>query len=247
MSIDTGKTSSATPPTIVLVHGAWHGGWCWERLTPLLEQAGYRVLTPTLAGLGARQAELSTQINMDTHVNEIAALVQAQPVPVVLLGHSYAGYVISGVADRLADSGKLRSLIYLDAFVPQDGERLADTRTPEDLAKMEASFATGNPAYAKIPAKFFGITNDADIAWVDAQLTDHPAGTYLQRIALKNKLPASLKRSYIACISPKLATIDASKERVRADASWRYVELATGHDCMVTEPAALSQLILSLA
>lgn len=247
MSIDTGKTSSATTPTIVLVHGAWHGGWCWERLTPLLEQAGYRVLTPTLAGLGARQAELSTQINMDTHVNEIAALVQAQPTPVVLLGHSYAGYVISGVADRLADSGKLRSLIYLDAFVPQDGERLADTRTPEDMAKMEASFAAGNPAYAKIPAKFFGIPNDADIAWVDAQLTDHPAGTYLQRITLKNKLPASLKRGYIACTSPKLATIDASKERVRADASWRYVELATGHDCMVTEPVALSRLILSLA
>ena len=239
--------NAITDTTIVLVHGAWHGGWCWERVVPLLQNAGYRVVTPTLAGLGERQAELSTQISMDTHVNEIAALVQAQPGPVVLLGHSYAGYVISGVADRLADTGKLRSLIYLDAFVPLDGERLADTRTLEERARMEASFSAGNPAYAKIPAKFFGITDAADIAWVDARLTDHPAGTYLQRIALKNTLPASLKRGYIACTSPKLATIDASKERVRADAGWRYVELATGHDAMVTEPQALSQLILSLA
>jgi len=242
----THASETDSKATIILVHGAWHGGWCWERVVPPLQKAGFRVLTPTLAGLGERKAELSTKIDMNTHIDEIVALVQAQPGPVALVGHSYAGYVLSGVADRLFDSGKIRSLVYLDAFVPKDGDRLADTRTPEDRAKMEASFAAGNPAYAKIPAKFFGITDSADIAWVESRLTDHPAGTYLQRVSLKNKVPASVKRGYIACTTPKLGTIDASKERVRAEGGWRYVELATGHDAMVTEPEALSKLILSL-
>jgi pimeloyl-ACP methyl ester carboxylesterase len=234
-------------PTIVLVHGAWHGGWCWDRVVPLLQQAGYRVLAPTLAGLGERSAELSPKIDLDTHIGEIAALVEAQPGPVVLVGHSYAGYVLSGVADRLVGTGRLRSLVYLDAFLPRDGDRLGDTRTPEDLARMEADFRAGEAAYRRIPAKFFGITDPQDLDWVERHLTDHPAATYLQRIALRNADDASVKRSYIACTTPALGTIQPSRERVRPDPNWTYRELATGHDAMVTQPQALAKLILELA
>jgi pimeloyl-ACP methyl ester carboxylesterase len=247
MSVDNGATPRDATPTIVLVHGSCHGGWCWQRLSPLLENAGYRVVAPTLAGLAERQAELSTHIDLDTHVSDIVAAVQAQPGPVVLLGHSYAGFVISGVADRLAASGRIRSLIYLDAFVPQDGEMQADYRTPEVRTQLHASFAAGNPVFAKMPASYFGISDPTDIAWVEGQLSDHPLGTYLQRLPLKNPLPPGIRRSYIACTTPALASVQGTRQRVRKDAQWRYAELATGHDAMVTDPVGLCQLILELA
>ena len=245
----TACASRAQPPaTFVLVHGAWHGGWCWERVVPHLKAAGHTVRTPTLPGMGERRAELSTAIDLDSHVQAVVdtALDTHVSSPLVLVGHSYGGFVITGAADRLAGGGRLRSLVYLDAFVPQDGERMADHMSPESRNALRAAFDAGQAAYAPLPATAFGITNAADAAWANARLTPHPAGTYLQPIRLHAPLPADIRRSYVECRAPSLAVLAPTQARLRADPAWTYRQLATGHDAMITAPRELSDLLLAL-
>src|SRR5690348_230039 len=114
--------------TIVLVHGAWQGGWCWERVVPLLEKAGQEVRTPTLSGCGERAGELSPQLTLDDHIREIAELVDQVDGPVLLAGHSYSGMVVSAVADALPD--RLSALVLLDSFYPRDGESALSLMPP---------------------------------------------------------------------------------------------------------------------
>jgi pimeloyl-ACP methyl ester carboxylesterase len=110
---------------IVLVHGAWHGGWCWKRVAPKLRAAGHDVFTPTLTGVGERVHLAGLGVNLDTHITDVLNVLEVEELSdVVLVGHSYAGMVVTGVADRVG--GKLRSLIYLDAFVPGDGRNMID-------------------------------------------------------------------------------------------------------------------------
>jgi len=244
----TACASRQRPPlNFVLVHGAWHGAWCWSRITPMLARTGAAVTAVTLPGLAQRRTELSGRIDLDSHIEEAVAAVRRQRDPAVLVGHSYGGFVITGAADRLAREGRLRSLIYLDAFVPGDGERVADYMPPAARETLEANAAAGNFAYPKVSARAFGITDPADAAWVDSQLTDQPAGTYLQPLRLRNASVASPRRSYIACNQPAMAVFDPTKQRLRTDARWTYREMATGHDAMVTQPQALADLLLALA
>jgi pimeloyl-ACP methyl ester carboxylesterase len=245
----TACASRAQPPaTFVLVHGAWHGGWCWERVIPHLQAAGHAVRAPTLPGMGERRAELSTGIDLDSHVRAVvdAALQGPAVGPLVLVGHSYGGFVITGAADRLTGGGRLRSLIYLDAFVPQDGARMTDYMSPASRDALRAAFDAGNAAYAPLPAKAFGISDAADVAWVDARLTPHPAGTYLQPIRLRAPLPTSIRRSYIECSAPSMAVLAPTQARLRADPGWTYRALAAGHDAMITAPRQLADLLLAL-
>src|ERR1700704_1085203 len=115
--------------TYVLVHGAWHGSWCWKRVRKALQAQGHEVFTPTLTGVGERSHLLSLQINLETHVNDVVSLIQWEELSdVVLCGHSYGGCVISGVADKMPS--RLRALVYLDAFVLENGESLHDTLPP---------------------------------------------------------------------------------------------------------------------
>src|SRR5262245_14863398 len=116
--------------TFVLVHGAWHGGWCWQRVSPLLRARGHEVFAPTLTGLGERSHLLTREIGLETHVADVVNAIRWEDLTdVVLCGHSYGGMVISGAADRMAD--RVRSLVYLDAFVPADGQSIFDFMTAE--------------------------------------------------------------------------------------------------------------------
>ena len=238
--------TGAGQPGIVLVHGAWHGGWCWDRVTPLLQKAGYRVAAPTLPGMAERKTEMSLAIDLDTHIDSVVDVCLALPGPVVLIGHSYGGFVITGAADRLVPSKKLVGMIYLDAFVPANGEMVANYMAPESREKLKASFAAGRPGWAPPPARFFGVVEPADVAFVDSKLADQPGGTYLQPLRLGNPLPPAIKRSYIACNSPRIPVFDEIKSKLAKDSAWQYVELATGHDAMITAPAALAATILRL-
>src|SRR5690348_13524991 len=121
---------------IVLVHGGWIGGWCWQRVTPLLVAARHRVYTPTLTGLGERAHLLTQEIDLSTHIQDVVGLIECEELEnVVLVGQSYAGMVITGVADRMA--ARLSRLVYLDAFVPQDGQCLADLVPAEVMANLQ--------------------------------------------------------------------------------------------------------------
>lgn len=245
----SGGVRHARPaPTLILIHGAWHGAWCWERVMPLLARAGCRSIAVTLPGMGERSAELSPAIDLDHHIDAVAEAAWAADGPVALVGHSYGGFVITGAADRLAAAPeKLRALVYVDAFVPSAGERVSDHMPQAARAALAARLAAGDPAYPPVPARFFGLSDPEDIAWVEARLTAQPAATYFQPLRLDRALPATVRRAYVACESPRLAAFDATKARVRANPAWAFHALQTGHDAMITAPADLAALLIRLA
>ena len=157
--------------TFVLVHGAWHGSWCWKRVRKALRSHGHEVFTPTLTGVGERSHLLAPEVDLDTHIDDVVNLLRWEQLSdVVLCGHSYAGAVISGVADRIPD--RIRELVYLDAFVLKDGECLHDTlpSSQKDL-QLELTRQHGDGwKVPPIPAEVFGV-NAADIEWVNRQCT----------------------------------------------------------------------------
>ncbi|NML47398.1 alpha/beta hydrolase [Ramlibacter sp. G-1-2-2] len=242
-----GGGESDPPPQYVLVHGAWHGGWAWDRVVPLLQAAGAGAHAPTLAGLAERAGEMSTAINLDTHIADILTLVRTRDLrDVVLVAHSYGGFPATGAIEALAGEGRLRCAVYLDAFVPTPGDRLFNYVDAAGQAQMQADFAAGNPRWPKIPAMYFGLESQADIDWVDARLTDHPSGTYLQALRMGQPAAAAApRRAFISCTSPALDVLAPTKERVKADPGWSFSEIAAGHDVMVSRPRQLADLLLA--
>ncbi|MFT4036898.1 MAG: alpha/beta hydrolase family protein [Thermomicrobiales bacterium] len=233
-----------TQPPIVLVHGAWHGGWCWERVVPALQAAGHRVVAPTLTGLAERAGELTCETGLLTHIADICAVVQELDLhDVTLVGHSYAGMVITGVATALPE--RIGRLVYLDAFVPQAGDSAMTLFPPDRAAYYAATAAQAGEGWRipPPPAAGLGVTAPEDAAWVESRMTDHPLLAFTQPLPQAAPSPATLPRRYIRCAagSPSFAQVAA---RLSVDPAWDYRELTTGHDAMVTEPAALAALLL---
>lgn len=237
--------------TFVLVHGAWHGGWCWKRVTPLLRVAGHEVYAPTLTGLGERAHLLSPTIDLDTHIRDVLGVLEYEELAsVVLVGHSYAGAVIAGVADRAP--ARLAHLAYLDAFVPQAGEALFDLHpVPMREAMRARSDAEGGgwlllPPPATAPA-LFGITDPADLAWVRGKLGPQPRTPHEQPLQLSGAGGAAIPRTFIYCADKAPGDPFAAMVERARQSGWGYAELATGHDAMVTRPAELAALLATLA
>lgn len=243
------QTSGRPARNFVLVHGAWHGGWCWSRVAQRLRAAGHAVWTPTLSGLGERRHLISPQVNLDTHIEDIINLIEFEELrDVVLVGHSYAGIVISGVADRVPE--RLRQLVYLDSLLLESGKSLFGS-FPKDVvqARLKAIRETGGGvgAAAALSPTAFGVTEPADIEWVARRMTPHPVGTYLQPLMLQAPIGNGLPRTYIDCTVGPIATLEPTKARVRADTGWKVRTLATGHDAMVTAPGPLTDMLLEIA
>jgi pimeloyl-ACP methyl ester carboxylesterase len=161
----------------VLIHGAWHGSWCWARVRRLLAAGAHRVFTPTLTGVGERSHLLSRDVGLDTHVADVANLMIWENLrEIVLVGHSYGGVVVRQVADRMPD--RIRSLIYLDAFVPENGKTLFDYLPDNGEGDQKLAVAHGDGwRVPPRPASFFAV-NAADAAWVDRQCTMHPLSSF---------------------------------------------------------------------
>lgn len=243
-------TSDAAAPTFVLVHGAWHGAWCWRRLLPLLRAAGREAHAVTLTGVGERAHLLSPQVDLATHVQDVLGLIEAEELQqVVLVGHSYGGLVVTGVADRLLAQAhnRLRQLVYLDAVVPRPGESWSSTHSPETVAgRSAAAAASGGLAFPPPDAALFGLEG-ADRDWVNRRQTPQPLRVYQAPLAFDAQRLARVPRTFIDCTSPALPTIAVSRERVRSEPGWQVLELATGHDPMVSAPQALAQALLAVA
>ncbi len=228
----------------VLVHGAWHGGWCWRKLVPLLQAQGHRVWTPTLTGLGERAHLLVPEVDLDTHVRDVMGLLEMEDLrQAVLVGHSYAGMVVTGVADRLPD--RVAQLVYLDAFVPDPGKALRDY-TPRPPSPSTA--ASAPPPLARdwrVPprqtAVEFGIQDPAEAAWVQARLRPQSAQTFVQPLTLSPAYPHGLKRAYIRCTDD--AWFVEAAQRLKAQGAPVRELLGHGHDAMWTAPAALARLL----
>jgi pimeloyl-ACP methyl ester carboxylesterase len=231
--------------TFILVHGSWHGGWCWREVVPLLRAAGHAVYTPTLTGLGARAHLLADGVDLTTHIQDIVSLLFYEDLAeVVLVGHSYGGAVISGGAARTPE--RLASLIYLDAYLPLEGQSLFDVLSTEEREAGKAALATGTGLRPPVPPAVLGITDPTMAAWVTARLTPHPLSTYAQPIPVGSPASAALPRAFIHCMAgPTTPRFAPFAQQARA-AGWAVRELATGHNAMLTAPQPLVELLLEL-
>jgi len=226
--------------TYVLVHGAWHGGWCWEYVKRHLEAKGHTVFTPTMAGLGERAHLNNRNINLTTHMNDIIQLIERENLKdVILVGHSYAGYVVSLVADRLKD--KVSHLVYLDAALPKEGLSFIPEASHSDLKEKYDEHYTLPIA----GLSFLGIPeNHAKADWVKSQLTPHPLGTMFEK---NNQGIVGLPKTFIRAMgNPRYKNGDPIKDMTDSDAQWAYDVIDTGHDVMVTEPGLLAEMLLKI-
>lgn len=233
--MSTGKS------TFVLVHGGWHGEWCWQHVAPLLRAGGHEVWTPTLTGLGDRANLLDPRVDPSTHVQDVVDLLRDERLrEVVLLGHSYAGMVISGVADRSA--ARVAHLVFLDAFVPEDGQSLFDLLAPE-RRELYVRAAQAQGEGWRVPApppQALGITEETQAHWLAERLTPQPIRTFEQPVRLTEPAAATLPRTYVHCtIGPLAPSFALFAARLRTAPGWRYHELATVHDAMLTMPEEL--------
>ena len=227
----------------MLVHGAWHGGWCWRRVAERLQTAGHRVFTPTLTGLGERAHLLTSAVDVETHIRDVLGLLEAEELEnVVLAGHSYAGLVISGVAARAKP--RLHRLVYLDALIVEDGQSWAEAFPPEvaEARRKSAVVANGVKTIPAPDPAIYGFADAADTEWVRRRMTPHPFAAFEQKMRWGGAVGNGLPKVYVDCTSPKLAALDAMKRRHRAD--WEVIELRTGHDLMVSAPEETAQILL---
>lgn len=232
--------------TFVLVHGAWHGGWCWQDVENNLEKKDYKVYSPTLTGLGERKHLINEKVNIDTHINDIVNLIEMEDLhDVYLVGHSYAGAVIAGVADRIPE--RLHKLIFLDAMLVENGQSPISMQ-PDPVRKVQMENIRKKENFEPFAVSLFGITNAKQVQWVEARVTPQPFGTFAQTLRLKNVYGNGLPLVYIACTDPQLPIMKEMADKVKVDKSlnWKYLEIATGHDAMLTEPAKLSEMLKGL-
>lgn len=245
--------SSPKPPTVVLVHGAWHGGWCWQRVLPLLAQHGLAAHAVTLTGVGERAHLLTEHIRLSTHVADVLGLIDSWELDrVLLVGHSYGGLVITGVADALLKrrpaTAQVAGLVYVDAVTPHPGESWSSQHAPETVAaRLKLARERGGGVAIPPPdAGAFGL-HGPDHEWVNRRQTPQPLGVYQDPLDFDAAAVAALPRHFIDCTSPALPTVAVMRQRVRTEPGWTVHELATGHDPMVSAPQDLARLLVQAA
>ncbi|TWB87744.1 alpha/beta hydrolase family protein [Bradyrhizobium macuxiense] len=237
--------SAALPPTFVLVHGAYHGGWCWKPLARLLRAAGHEVYTPTQTGLGERRHLMSDKITMETFVLDIVNLILSEDLnDVVLVGHSYGGRSNSGVADRIPE--RLRRLIYIDGGLAPDGRSFFDA-LPEEMQKTFTKTSFDFDGGISLPppcATVFGVQDPEQVAWLNRFLTPQPLSVNRSTLPLVNPLANGLPVTYVECVSPRLPFAASSVGYARKQPDWRVLEFNGGHNAIVTHAKEMAELLL---
>ena len=227
--------------TFVLIHGAWHGGWCWRFVRPLLDK--HQVFAPSLTGLGERKHLARPDVNLDTHINDVVNLLEMEDLrDVVLVGHSYGGMVVTAAAERARS--RIKRVVYLDAFVPEDGKCVLDYVVPERAARMREE-GERSGSVAPPPLSLWGITKQEHIDFIKPREVRHPYGCFSQRISLREEI--SLPRTFVYCSSPATGSFDQFAAKYRNDPAWRFHELKTGHDAMILMPARVAEILLEQA
>jgi len=233
--------------TFVLVHGAWHGGWCWRAVADRLRAAGHLVFTPTQTGLGERKHLLAKSNTLDVFIDDIVNVIQMEQLDdVILVGHSFGGISISGVADRIPK--QLRHLVYLDSLILQNGQT-AFSQLPDEVvaARIKAADETsGRLSLPPPPAAAFGLTREVDQKTIAARLTPHPLSTYNSALNLKSPVGNGVPRTYITCTAPMYPALAKTRAWVK-EQGWPTLDIATGHDAMVAAPDELTAMLQKLA
>jgi pimeloyl-ACP methyl ester carboxylesterase len=230
--------------TIVLAHGAWSAGWAWKKVRPLMQAAGHTFFTPTYTGLGERAHLAHPGVDLDTHIADVAAVLEFEDLSnVTVLGHSYGGMVATGVADKAP--GRVARVIYLDAFAPRDGQSLFDLLGPKGEANMRAGAQREGEGWKIPPNPPSADTPLEDIAWTSRHRRPQPLKTFEQKIALKN--PPSAARHYI--YAKKNAPGDVFRQfadRAKTEPGWKLWEIDSSHSPNVTAPDALTTLLTEI-
>ncbi len=233
----------------VLVHGAWHGGWCWRYVAARLRAAGHEVFTPTLTGLGERHHLANRETDLETHVQDIVGVIDWEDLrDIVLVGHSYGGMVTGITADRRRE--RVQAIVYLDAMIPRDGMALLDFNPPERRDSFHKAAEAHNgwqiPPYT---AEFLGVSDFEQRVWVDEKCVPHPLKCVTQKPNLSADPHAGIAQlAYLLCTdSPLVDHLRQFYNRALTEGDWTCRELATGHDLMVTEPEAVGDFLLEFA
>ncbi len=241
----------------VLVHGGWFGGWCWDKVVPLLQAAGHSVYTPTLTGMGEQAVLLTPEVGLDTHIQDVVNLIEANDLQqVILVGHSYSGMVITGAADRVP--GRIAHLVFLDAVIPRDGHSLADTAplmgTMVGAMMQREANKNGdgwriNPPLGR--GKAFGIKEEPDLSLVRSKVTAQPLKTFLQPLQLTHPdAVAAIPRTFIECTG-RGAIVWLMRHIIPgalpSGPGWNRRTIASDHMAMMVAPQALAGLLLELA
>lgn len=233
--------------TYVLVHGGGHGGWCYQPLARIMRAQGQEVYTPTLTGLGEREHLLSPDVDLDMHITDVVKVLQFEDLrDVVLVGHSYGGMVITGVADRVPD--RIGNLVYLDAAYPQNGQSLIDVAGDMILAARQKARMVGGMELVLFPGEdpmnFYGVTDPEQIAWMKPKLTPHPFKCFEQKLVLNDEARMrQIPQSFIVS-NVQRDMDDETRAAIMGLTGGRYWEIDTGHDLMISEPQALADILL---
>lgn len=233
------------PRSFVLVHGTSHGGWCWVHVARLLRAEDHDVFTPTLTGVGERSHLMRAEIDLDTHVTDVVNLINWEGLKeVVLCGHSYGGWIISGVVERIPE--RIGSIVYLDAFLPEDGQRGLDLQSPHSKEAVEQAVKNAEISRPAGSAARYGI-NDNDLAWVDSLLTPQPVGVSLQPIRLTGARERVAKKAYVLATAYANPSFVAAYDKLKVDPTWRLFELPCGHEAMIDMPDRVAEILLAMA
>ena len=230
----------------VLIHGGFHGGWCWKFVAARLRALGHQVSCPTHTGMGERRHLLRADLTLDTFAQDILAhLYEEELTDIVLLGHSFGGLSVSLVADR--DPERIRHLVYLDALLIAPGQTPYGALPPEVIEQRKKSCVEyqGVSCFPPLPATAFGVPADHPHAgWLSRHLCPQPESLYESTLNIKNPIGNGLPCTYMACTDPVLPSVQASQAFAKSQSRWQYVEMAACHDVMVTEPDLLASMLL---
>ena len=228
---------------IVLAHGAWSAAWAWKKVRPLMAAAGHQLFTPTYTGLGERAHLASPSNDLETHIQDVLGVLKFEDLrEVVLLGHSYGGMVATGVSDRARD--RVARLIYLDAFVPANGQALIDLVPPAERQRLLDSVKTGD-GWRVTPNPTPPDTSPEDLEWISKYRMPQSVRCFQQPVQLQAAL--SQPRAYIHCIRyADKKPFGQFADRAHSEAGWQAYELDASHSPNVTAPKALVEVLIQI-
>ncbi len=234
--------------TFVLVHGAWHGGWCWREVAQGLLDMGHSVSAPTQTGLGERRHLIAKDITLDTFIADVANHIETEELDqVILVGHSFGGVTITGVADKIPD--RIRHLVYLDSTILQNGQTVFDVLPPDVVAaRRKLAADQGNGIFLPAPAiTAFGIPEGHRLAsWVKRRMTPHPINTFESPRTLQHPVGHGRPCTYITCTDPIYAPLEGVRQWAKKQTGWNLREIGTAHDAMVTAPKELARMLADI-
>lgn len=232
--------------TFVVAHGAWSAGFVWKRMHPLMRAAGHELFTPTHTGLGERLHLAHPEIDLEHHIADICSVIFHEDLhDVILVGHSYGGFVATGVADRMPE--RLAQVVYLDAFAPKAGDTMLALATPEQRERWTDGARTQGEGWRVPPNPLPPDTEQADLDWIAPRRHPQPFKTMTQPLELKLGTTA-LPRSFIYCTRIGPGDMFGPFARAaKADPSWRYFEMDASHNPHITAPEALAEIFGTIA